>query len=58
MTKNAGKPTNLGDPPEPPSFVVADSTFDLDVKDVKNWKEKPYIFTGKISLIELSDAAW
>lgn len=41
-----------------PSFVFADSTFELEIKDVKKIKDGTGIETEKIQLMEFSDATW
>lgn len=44
---------------DPPShFVVADSVFELDIKDVKEFQGGNEIVSDKIRLMELSDASW
>lgn len=44
--------------PDPPSFVVADSTFDLEIKYLRKIRFGHRMVTNKILLWELSDAAW
>lgn len=39
-------------------FVVADSTFELEIEDVNDIRGGKEIVTDKIQLMELSDVTW
>lgn len=41
-----------------PKFVVADSRFELEIKNVKEFQKGNRIVTDKILMMDLSDAAW
>lgn len=41
-----------------PEFVVADSKFELEIKDLKEFQKGKHTTTDRILLMDMSDAAW
>lgn len=55
MAKAAGRITFLGDPQ---SFTIADSIFELEIKNFKEFQGGNEIVFDEIQLMDSSDATW